>query len=63
MEQLTAEKVYIETLKKMSGSKRVRLASEMYDMACHIAESSIRNQRPDLSDSQVKELALKRVNQ
>ncbi len=57
-----AEKQYISLLRKMDGNQRVKIGAELYEVARHIAESSIRNQYPDLSEDEIKEKLRQRMN-
>ena len=53
------EERYISILRAMSGNQRVRSGAELYEMARHIVESSIRNEHPTISGEELRE----RVNQ
>lgn len=57
-----AEKKYISLLRSMDGNQRVKIGAELYEMARHIVESSIKNENPDVSEEELKEKVRQRMN-
>jgi len=57
-----AEKKYISLLRNMDGNQRVKIGAELYEMARHIVESSIKNENPTLSEDELKEKLRQRIN-
>lgn len=49
-----AERKYILLLRSFDGNKRVKIGAELYEMAKHIIESSIRNENPNISENELK---------
>lgn len=58
-----ADKVYIEKLRKMDGNQRAKIGAELYDMAYHLVESSVRNEYPLLSEADKRNKIRQRMNQ
>ncbi len=56
-----AEKKYISLLRSMDGNRRVKIGAELYEMVCHLIESSIRNENPDISEIELKEKLKQRM--
>jgi hypothetical protein len=57
-----AEKKYIAILRNMDGNQRAKIGAELYEMARHIVESSIRNEEPDLPEDKLKEKIRQRMS-
>lgn len=57
-----AEKKYISLLRNMDGNQRVKIGVELYEMARHIVESSIKNENPNLSEDELEEKLRQRMN-
>lgn len=57
-----AEKKYISLLRSMDGNQRVKIGAELYEMARHIVESSIKNENPDVSEEELKEKVRQRMD-
>lgn len=57
-----AEKKYISLLRNMDGNRRVKIGAELYEMSRHIVESSIKNENPNISESELKEKLRRRMN-
>ena len=56
-----AEERYISVLRQMSGDQRVKIGAELYEMARHIVESSIKNEHPTISEEKLRERANQRM--
>jgi hypothetical protein len=53
---------YISILRKLDGNERVKIGAELYDMARELVESSIRNDKPDIDEKELKRLINIRMN-
>jgi len=58
-----AEQKYISILKKMDGNKRVKIGSELYEMARKIVLSSIKDNNPGISEEQLNKMLKERMQQ
>lgn len=56
-----AEQKYISLLRNMDGNRRAKIGAELYEMARHIVESSVKNEEPDLSEDELKEKLRQRM--
>lgn len=61
MKPKEAEKKYISILRNIEGSRRVKIGAELYEMARHIVEDSIRNQDPGISEKKLREKVKERM--
>jgi len=52
----------IEIYRKMSGKERLRIGCELYDLSRKLIESSIRNEKPAISDEELKKRVIKRMH-
>lgn len=57
----TAEKKYIEIMKKKSGEERLKIAMELRELSLKMAEASIKDQNPDISPMELKAALQKRI--
>lgn len=56
-----AEKKYIALLRSFDGNRRVKIGAELYELARHIIEASLRNQNPGISEEELKEKLKQRI--
>lgn len=56
-----AEEKYITILRSMSGNQRVKIGAELYEMARHIVEASIRNEYPTISEEELRKRVIQRM--
>lgn len=56
-----AERKYILLLRSMGGNRRVKIGAELYEMVCHLIESSIKNENPDISEIELEEKLRQRM--
>jgi DNA-binding HxlR family transcriptional regulator len=61
MKPTEAEERYIAILRAMSGSQRVKIGAELYEMARHIVASSIRNKYPNISEQELQDRLRERM--
>ena len=59
---LKVEKIYLEHLRKMTGEERMKRAFELCKSMWLIAEQSIRNEYPNISEKELKEKLKKRLH-
>jgi hypothetical protein len=56
-----AEEKYILLLRSFDGNRRVKIGAELYDMARHMVEDSVRNQNPGISEEELEEKIKQRM--
>lgn len=56
-----AEEIYLARLRQMTGEERMKQAFELCRFAWEIAEQSIRNKFPNISDKELKEKLRQRI--
>lgn len=61
MNQKSAEEKQIEILRKMSGSQRVMIGCQLYDLSIKIACDGIRSQFPGISQKELEEKLKERL--
>jgi len=61
MKPAEAEERYIAILRAMSGNQRVKIGAELYEMACSIVASSIRNKYPNISEEELQDKLRERM--
>lgn len=54
--------LYLKKLRQMSGEERMRMAFELCRFVWKIAEQSIRNEFPDISEKELKEKLRQRLS-
>ena len=57
------EKIYLERLHAMTGEERMKRAFEMCKFMWKIAEQSIRNEYPNISEKELKEKLKQKLHQ
>lgn len=55
------EEIYLARLRRMTGEERMRRAFELCRFAWKIAEQSIRNEFPNISDEELKKKLRQRI--
>jgi hypothetical protein len=54
------EPVYIDTLRRMGGEKRLRVAFELYEIALNLCRQSITEQNPNIAEEELKQKSFER---
>lgn len=55
------EALYLNSLKKMTGERRVEIASELFEAVKEIAKAGIIHQNPGISEDELKEALRRRI--
>lgn len=58
---LETERIYLNKLRNMSGQERLVISNGLYMLATNIAKAGIMNQKPGISEKELKKELLKRI--
>lgn len=53
--------LYLKSLRKMSGERRIEIASDLFETVKEIAKAGIIHQNPGISEDELKEALRRRI--
>ena len=56
------EKIYLDGLRKLTGERRMEIASELFDAVKEVSRAGIRQQNPQISSKNLKNELRKRFS-